>query len=542
MIFLLLNFLAIKCEKVCEIKHCSEITDIKEQIEYLEDMTANHYLLKHNFLMNFSEGNFIDMEKATKVFAENHYTYSNNFIKFLQMTIKKIDDEHIKNSLEDNVDEESGNYEEEDLKSMEKIGYSRELFDKIKHRDLVGRFLNSVGIDTKSLICKEEEEHDDENEHKMICGNHPGGTFTEFMYKQYKSSSTIESLSIIGFAIERTVSTIYSYILKGIQQTQLEKKDYVFFPLHIYIDDGHADLLIKGTSIYLEKNPSEFCNLVNIVNNTMNRRVQMYDEINNILSDLLINSNSYKIGLEQSNKLIKNNNGQDRTNLEKLVVAAKTLFNHGHSSLSGQITVRDQKNTSNFWVNIYGYAFNEYDESKFVLVDQNLNVLQNNNNIIVSAANQFNAHIYAARSDINAIIHTHPMYTTALSMIGENLEIGHMDYMALYDDVSYLEFWPGIPFDSTKEGPLIVKTLKNKNNILLASHGLISVGKTIEEALYRAIHFELAAKAQILALSTGKKIKKTHRLISEEARNYRISQGPVNRHFEYFARGNVLLI
>ena len=30
-------------------------------------------------------------------------------------------------------------------------------------------------------------------------------------------------------------------------------------------------------------------------------------------------------------------------------------------------------------------------------------------------------------------------------MIGEKLQIANMDYMGLYDDVSYLKFWPGIP-------------------------------------------------------------------------------------------------
>ena len=75
----------------------------------------------------------------------------------------------------------------------------------------------------------------------------------------------------------------------------------------------------------------------------------------------------------------------------------------------------------------------------------------------------------------------------------------------------------------------------------MSGHGLISVGKNVEEALYRAIHFEVAAKAQILAMSTENPIKKTNIKISRQARDWRMSRGPVNKNFEYFARGNVLL-
>ena len=49
--------------------------------------------------------------------------------------------------------------------------------------------------------------------------------------------------------------------------------------------------------------------------------------------------------------------------------------------------------------------------------------------------------VYRQRPDINAIVHTHPPATAALSMVGLPLEIEHMDGMALYGDVQHLKEW-----------------------------------------------------------------------------------------------------
>ena len=61
-------------------------------------------------------------------------------------------------------------------------------------------------------------------------------------------------------------------------------------------------------------------------------------------------------------------------------------------------------------------------------------------------------------------------------------------------------------------------------------------GCTIEEATYRAIFFERTARMQLLAMSTGRAIKKVKKEKGEEARDWRSRKGPVEAHFNYFAR------
>ena len=53
------------------------------------------------------------------------------------------------------------------------------------------------------------------------------------------------------------------------------------------------------------------------------------------------------------------------------------------------------------------------------------------------------------------------------------------------------------------EGRIISEALGDKRSILLANHGLLTVGKSLEEATYLALQLERAARLQILAESIG---------------------------------------
>lgn len=217
---------------------------------------------------------------------------------------------------------------------------------------------------------------------------------------------------------------------------------------------------------------------------------------------------------------------------QKLGLACRILADEGHSgSLAGQVTLRADHNR--MWTQPYGIGLEEIKASDYLLVDEGLEVVEGRQ--FPNPANNFHRHIYAQRPDINCIIHTHPPYTAAFSMIGEALAIAHMDVMCFYDAINFLPDWPGVPF-SDEEGAIIATALKDKHALLLAHHGLLVTGCTIEEATYRAIFFERAAKMQLLAMSTGRAIKKVKKEKGEEARDWRSSKGPVEAHFNYFAR------
>eukprot|EP00486_Rosalina_sp_Unknown_P016234 CAMPEP_0201578926 /NCGR_PEP_ID=MMETSP0190_2-20130828/26064_1 /ASSEMBLY_ACC=CAM_ASM_000263 /TAXON_ID=37353 /ORGANISM="Rosalina sp." /LENGTH=192 /DNA_ID=CAMNT_0048012643 /DNA_START=181 /DNA_END=755 /DNA_ORIENTATION=+ len=121
---------------------------------------------------------------------------------------------------------------------------------------------------------------------------------------------------------------------------------------------------------------------------------------------------------------------------DKMALSARILAKQGHGeTLSGQITCRrynvrmiDDEYAMSMLVNPYGKPLELVTNNDFIEIDGDLNVLSGKG--FANKATRFHFHVYAKRPDIKCIIHTHPPYSSALSMIGKELFISHMDTMA----------------------------------------------------------------------------------------------------------------
>lgn len=216
----------------------------------------------------------------------------------------------------------------------------------------------------------------------------------------------------------------------------------------------------------------------------------------------------------------------------KLATACRILAANGHgSALSGQMTARGEK-PGTMWTLAYGFGFEEADPSNYLLVDNNLEVLEGSGQ--PNPANRFHFHVYATRPDVHAIVHTHPKHCSALSLLGEPLHIAHMDTTALYDDVAHLAHWPGIPFGD-EEGEIISGALGDKSAILLAHHGQLCVGPTVEAACVLGVTIERAAEMHLLARAAGD-MKSIDPKLGREAHDWRHNPKMVAMTFDYYAR------
>jgi L-fuculose-phosphate aldolase len=217
---------------------------------------------------------------------------------------------------------------------------------------------------------------------------------------------------------------------------------------------------------------------------------------------------------------------------EKLALTCRILFDEDHESgLAGQITCRGPL-ARTVWTTPFEAGFSEISASTLVLVDDDLNVVRG-----VGAANpasRFHFALYDRRPDVNCIIHTHPPHASALAMTGERFVAAHMDAMALFDDCAYLAQWPGVPI-SDQEGPLISVALGDKRAILLANHGILTVGASIEEAAYLAVTFERACRLQLLARTLGA-IQEVEPDLGREAHAFMTKAPLVEAVFAYWAR------
>lgn len=112
--------------------------------------------------------------------------------------------------------------------------------------------------------------------------------------------------------------------------------------------------------------------------------------------------------------------------------------------------------------------------------------------------------IYRNREDVNAVIHTHPIYSTVYGAQGRSIPIIIDEAAQIFSDVCRCADYalPG----SEELANNIVKTLGEKANVCLAhSHGAVCIGKNMDAAFRVAKVLEMTAQLYCLIESTGNK-------------------------------------
>jgi L-fuculose-phosphate aldolase len=188
-----------------------------------------------------------------------------------------------------------------------------------------------------------------------------------------------------------------------------------------------------------------------------------------------------------------------------LTRSAWILADEGHESgLAGQLTARGPR-PDTFWTLPLGLAFDEAEEASWLLIDDSLEVLDGEGSYGIrepNPATRFHLWIYRARGDVASIVHTHPPAASALAAAEVPLVVAHMDATPLFDDTAFLPDWPGLP-TADREGELIAAGLGGKHALLLAHHGLLAAGRSVQEATFLAVFMERMARQQIDAAQVG---------------------------------------
>lgn len=217
---------------------------------------------------------------------------------------------------------------------------------------------------------------------------------------------------------------------------------------------------------------------------------------------------------------------------QKLALTCRVLAADGHESgVAGQITCRAEQPGS-FWTLKFGLGFDEATSSDFIRVGQDLETLEGEGT--PNPATRFHLWVYKSRPDLNCIVHTHPPAVSALSMIGEPLAVAHMDATLFHDDCAWLESWPGLPI-ADDEGHIISAALGDKHAILLAHHGQLSAGKTIQQAAVLGLMFERVARTQLAARAIGN-IRPIDAASAKESHDFLHKPLIMDTTFAYYAR------
>jgi L-fuculose-phosphate aldolase len=115
---------------------------------------------------------------------------------------------------------------------------------------------------------------------------------------------------------------------------------------------------------------------------------------------------------------------------------------------------------------------------------------------------EFHLHsaIYRARADVNAVAHTHPLWSTLFSMTGQAVEPVTMQAAVMGPVQTFAKT------ASINQRPLaeeLAAALGPHRVCMLKSHGAVTVGANVVEAFVLAIYLEETARRQYLAHAVG---------------------------------------
>ncbi|MBW3667579.1 MAG: class II aldolase/adducin family protein [Actinobacteria bacterium] len=177
---------------------------------------------------------------------------------------------------------------------------------------------------------------------------------------------------------------------------------------------------------------------------------------------------------------------------------SKCGFDEG---VAGHITARDPELTDHFWVNPFGVHFSLIRTSDLLLVNHHGEVVEGDL-AVNQAAFAIHSQVHAARPDVVAAAHAHSTYGRAWSTIGRPLDPLTQDVCAFYNGHGVFDDYTGVVLD-VEEGKRIAHALGEYKALILRNHGLLTVGHSVDEAVWWFITMERSCQVQLLAEAAG---------------------------------------
>jgi ribulose-5-phosphate 4-epimerase/fuculose-1-phosphate aldolase len=186
-------------------------------------------------------------------------------------------------------------------------------------------------------------------------------------------------------------------------------------------------------------------------------------------------------------------------------------------------------NSNDFYVNGSGLHFSSIKASDMVLVEQNkIEEIKKKPELVDPTALNIHGTIHKKVPHARCILHVHSKYATALSTLKDpTLQPIDQNTMRFYNRVAIYDDFGGLGFE--EESHKMAAAIGNNRSMLLANHGILTVGQTVGQAFDELYYFEKACETYITALSTNKELKIANSKVAEktaqEWENYPVNMG-----------------
>jgi ribulose-5-phosphate 4-epimerase/fuculose-1-phosphate aldolase len=187
---------------------------------------------------------------------------------------------------------------------------------------------------------------------------------------------------------------------------------------------------------------------------------------------------------------------------QRLAVAFRIFGRLGfEEGVAGHITARDPEFPGQFWVNPFGMSFKQIRARDLILVDHAGTVLQGSWPLN-QAAFAIHSQVHAARPDVVAAAHSHSVHGKAFASLHRLLRPITQDACIFFEDHGLYDGYGGVAND-IEEGKRIAAAVGGSKAAILANHGLITVGQSVDEAVFWFVSMERSCQAELLAMAAG---------------------------------------
>jgi len=196
--------------------------------------------------------------------------------------------------------------------------------------------------------------------------------------------------------------------------------------------------------------------------------------------------------------------GVDLSPSQALACAYRILARTGFSeNLAGHITWAVDA-SANLLVNPWGKWWSELQASDICVVSPDGEVIDGKWD--VTPAIPIHTELHRRRQDARVVVHNHPYWACLLASLGELPRFLHQTACMYEGDLVFVDEYDG-EIDDPELGRQLASRIGDASVALLANHGVIVTGATIEHAIYRAASFDRQCKLTFQTLTTGRKIR-----------------------------------
>ncbi|CAG5166319.1 uncharacterized protein ALTATR162_LOCUS6909 [Alternaria atra] len=182
---------------------------------------------------------------------------------------------------------------------------------------------------------------------------------------------------------------------------------------------------------------------------------------------------------------------------QHLAAAYRIFASRGFDEgVAGHISVRDPILTDHFWLNPLSAHFSLIRVSDLILVNEEGEVVEGDQPIN-AAAFAIHSALHKRRPDVHAACHAHSVHGKAFSAFGRELDMITQDSIRFYKSHGVYNQFGGVVLAS-EEGERIADALCDGKAAILQNHGILTVGKSVDEAAFWFLSLDKTCQAQLL--------------------------------------------